>query len=465
MAVRACAGAVERWPRRPGTRIGRPTIDDVTGPGPTAHWLGGVERWIRTRGWASDVLLALALLAVLGALSVSGAQGLHWQQRGWLIVLVAAFVVLHVTVAFRQHAPEVAYLVATAALLVISLAPDARVVHPVSGGPTRVPAEFVPSSLVVLVLLYGVAARANTARSRAALVIALAGVGIITGTTADALRQFANGSWLVVFYVGVGLAIIVVLTWNLGRFALVRRQRAVTERADAARFAVLEERARIAREMHDIVAHSLAVIVRQAEGGAFVAEQDPRGAGRALLTIAETGRSALRDMRGVLGVLREPHADARAHVDAGEVAAAPQPTLADLPRLVAGVKDSGVDAQLTESGARFAVGPATELAVYRLAQEGLTNAVKYAGPYAQVGVALCWATDGLTVEVVDDGGAAAPVQPGLHHPPTARPVPGAGAGLRGLRERIVAVGGTFSAAPREHGFRVRARFPRTVGSA
>ena len=435
----------------------------MTGPEPTAHWLGGVERWNRTHGWASDGLLALALVAVFGALSVSSAQGLHW-QRGWLIVLVAAFGVLHVMVAFRQHAPEVAYLVASAALLVIALAPDARVVHPVSGGPTRVPALFVPSSLVFLVLLYSVAARANPARSRAVLVIALAGVGIMTGTTADALRQFVNGSWLILFYVGVGLALIVVLTWNLGRFALVRSQRAVIERAEAARFAVLEERGRIAREMHDIVAHSLAVIVRQAEGGAFVAEQDPNGAGRALRTIADAGRAALSEMRGLLGVLREPEADPRAHVDAGQVAAAPQPTLADLQRLVAGVREGGVDVWLSESGARFAVGPATELAVYRLAQEGLTNAVKHAGPGAQVGVALCWAPDALTVEVVDDGGAA-PGQPGLHAPPAERPVPGAGAGLSGLRERVVAVGGTFSAAPRERGFRVRARFPRTAGSA
>jgi signal transduction histidine kinase len=409
------------------------------------------------------VLLALALLAVLGALSVSAAQGLHW-QRGWLIVLVAAFGVLHVTVVFRRHAPEVAYLVAAAALLVIALAPDARVVHPVSGGPTRVPASFLPSCLVFLVVLYSVAARVNTARSRAALVIALAGVGIMTGTTADALRQLVNGSWLVVFYVGVGLALIVVLTWNLGRFALVRSQRAVMERTEAARFAVLEERARLAREMHDIVAHSLAVIVRQAEGGAFVAEQDPSGAGRVLRTIADAGRAALSDMRGLLGVLREPGTDPGAHVDAGDVAAAPQPTLSDLPRLVAGVRDSGVDVWLRESGTRFAVGPATELAVYRLAQEGLTNAVKHAGPGAQVGVALCWAPDGLTVEVVDDGGAA-PEQPGLHDPPAERPVPGAGAGLSGLRERVAAVGGTFSAAPRSRGFRVQARFPRAVGSA
>ena len=99
--------------------MGRPTIDGVTGPEPTAHWLGGVERWNRTHRWASDVLLALALLAVLGALSVAGARGLHW-QRGWLIVLVAAFLLLHVTVAFRQHAPELACVVASAALLVIT---------------------------------------------------------------------------------------------------------------------------------------------------------------------------------------------------------------------------------------------------------------------------------------------------------------------------------------------------------
>jgi signal transduction histidine kinase len=228
---------------------------------------------------------------------------------------------------------------------------------------------------------------------------------------------------------------------------------------------VLEERARIAREMHDIVAHSLAVIVRQAEGGAFVAERDPRGAGRALRTIADTGRSALSDMRGLLGVLREPQADLEAHVDAVEMVAAPQPTLADLPRLVAGVQDGGVVVSLTESGARFAVGPATELAVYRLAQEGLTNAVKHAGLRAQVGVALCWAPDGLTVEVIDDGGGPATGQPGLHDPPASHPVPGAGAGLQGLRERIVAVGGTFSAGPRERGFQVHARFPRAVGSA
>jgi signal transduction histidine kinase len=167
----------------------------------------------------------------------------------------------------------------------------------------------LPSSLVFLVVLFSVAARASAARSRAALVIALAGVGIATGTAADALRRFTAGGWLITFYLGVGFGLSVLMTWNLGRLALVRRQRAATERAEAARLAVLEERARIAREMHDIVAHSLAVIVRQAEGGAFVAGQDPRAAGRVLQTIAGTSRSALADMRGLLGVLRDPASD------------------------------------------------------------------------------------------------------------------------------------------------------------
>jgi DNA-binding NarL/FixJ family response regulator len=141
--------------------------------------------------------------------------------------------------------------------------------------------------------------------------------------------------------------------------------------------AALEERARIAREMHDIVAHSLAVIVRLAEGGAFVAGKSPDQAGRSLRTIAHTGRGALADMRGLLGVLRDPRADADGANGAtfGGALNAPQPTLADLTRLVASVRDTGIDAELTESGEAFALSVATELAVYRLAQEGLTNAV------------------------------------------------------------------------------------------
>lgn len=242
------------------------------------------------------------------------------------------------------------------------------------------------------------------------------------------------------------------MTWTLGRLALVRSQRAARERAEAARLAVVAERTRIAREMHDIVAHSLAVVVRQAEGGAFVADRDPSAAERVLQTIADTGRSALTDMRGLLGVLRGP--DGEHDGDFGEAATPPpQPGLTELAGLLTGIRTSGVDAALTESGAAFTVGPATELAVYRLVQEGLTNTVKHAGPRARVTVTLCWGPRDLLVEVVDDGGGertAAPL------------VPGAGAGLHGLRERVAAVGGTIDAGRRERGFSVRARFPQSA---
>jgi hypothetical protein len=128
----------------------------VTVPEPAAHWLGGVERWSRAHGWASDALAALAFAAVLGGLSINGSQGLHWSLV-WVIVLIAAFAVLHLTVAFRRRWPEFAYAAASVALLVIVLAPDAQVSHPVSGGPARVPALFLPSSLVFLVVLFSVA--------------------------------------------------------------------------------------------------------------------------------------------------------------------------------------------------------------------------------------------------------------------------------------------------------------------
>ena len=429
----------------------------MTVPEPAAHWLGGVERWSRAHGWAGDALAAFAFAVVLGGLSVSGARGLRWSLV-WVTVLIVAFAVLHLTVAFRRRWPEFAYAAAGVALLVIVLAPDGQVSHPVSGGPARIPALFLPSSLVFLVVLFSVAARASAARSRAALVIALAGVGIATGTVADALRRFTAGGWLITFYLGVGFGLVVVMTWTLGRLALVRRQRAAAEGAEAARLAVLKERARIAREMHDIVAHSLAVIVRQAEGGAFVAGQDPGAAGQVLQTIADTSRSALADMRGLLGVLRDPGSGSGGEPGGrseAEPVAAPRPGLADLPRLVTGVRETGVDAELTASGAPFAIGAATELAVFRLAQEGLTNAVKHAGPRAHVAVALRWQPQELTVEVADDGGGSMP----------APAVPGAGAGLQGLRDRIAAVGGTFSATPREPGFAVRARFPRAAGPA
>ena len=361
----------------------------VSEPG---HWLGRVDRWSKAHGWASDALTGFALVAVLGVLSISGAQGMRW-STAWAVVLVTSFAVLQLSVVFRRSAPAFAYASASLAMLVIVLAPDGRVVDQVAGGPTHVPALFLPSSLVFLLVLYARRGARRRRRQPRRPGRRARRRGDRDGIGADALRQFTAGGWLVTFYVGVGLALSVLMAWNLGRLAAVRRARALIERAESARVAVLEERARIARETHDIVAHSLAVIVRQAEGGAFVAERDPARAVQTLQTIAEAGRVALTDMRGVLGVLREQ-----------EPGPSSRPTLADLAPLVAGVREAGVHAELTESGVPFTLGATTELAVYRLVQEGLTNAVKHAGPRARVAVVLSWQPEALIVAVVDDGG-------------------------------------------------------------
>jgi signal transduction histidine kinase len=419
-----------------------------------------------------DILFALALAAVLGALTLSALQGIQL-ATAWLAAAVTAFGVLHCSVAFRRRAPVAAYGMASLAMLVVVSVPNSHAIG-ASGKAAEVPMLFMPSSLVFLLILYAVASQPHQRRRTLALLAALAGAVLAALRAGNALEQVYPGGWLVFGYVAASLMIIVAATWSLGSFQLIRRQRAEAERVEAARLAVLEERSRIARDMHDIVAHSLAVIVRQAEGGAFAAAQAPEQAAQALRVIANAGRGALDDMRGLLRVLRS--------TDGENAAAAAPPSLADLPGLLDRAHDAGLDAEWVRQGTPFEVGAATELAAYRVVQEALTNAIKYAGPHARVLVRLEWSGDGLAVEVTDDGGSAetgracpgssgagaseagspdpcssdADSYPGGPHPP----VPGAGAGLQGLWERVAAAGGVFTARRLATGFQVRATFPR-----
>ena len=180
---------------RRGGVPGGPYDQGVMTHGPEPNWLGRVDRWTRSHSWAADALATLAVLAVLGALSVGGAQGIRW-SAGWVAALIACFAVLHLTVAVRSRAPEAAFLVAAAAMLVIVFAPDGRVTDRVPGGPTHVPALFLPSSLVFLLVLYSAASWLAAVRSRVALAIALAGVAIATRLTTGTLRQLtAGGGW------------------------------------------------------------------------------------------------------------------------------------------------------------------------------------------------------------------------------------------------------------------------------
>jgi signal transduction histidine kinase len=222
-----------------------------------------------------------------------------------------------------------------------------------------------------------------------------------------------------------------------------RNRRLAAERDQQAVIAAAAERQRIAREMHDVVAHSLSVIVVQADGGRYAAEQDPDAAKRVLETIAASSRSALAEMRRLLGLLR-----------AGDVEAglAPQPGVPDIPALVDNVNASGLPVTLDVVGQARPVDGGTGLTVYRVVQEGLTNTMKHAGPGAHASVRLEYGPRDLTVYVADDGAGPAG-WPGRD---------GTGQGLRGMRERVELHGGTVLVRARPGGgFELKATVPLT----
>ncbi len=221
------------------------------------------------------------------------------------------------------------------------------------------------------------------------------------------------------------------------------RDRGETEAGADRALAASNERGRIAREMHDVVAHTLSVIVAQADGGRFVAKKDPAAAVHALETIASVSRDALTEMRGLLGVLRESD---------GKAELGPQPSLGDIPALVSSVRDGGLEVSYVTTGTPRPLPIGAGLAVYRIVQEALTNVLKHAGPKVTAYVHLRWKPDALEATISDDGRGAA-----------ARATSGAGeggAGLVGMRERAMVLGGTLSAGPkRGGGYVVRVRLP------
>ncbi|MET9698539.1 sensor histidine kinase [Streptomyces sp. NPDC006529] len=230
--------------------------------------------------------------------------------------------------------------------------------------------------------------------------------------------------------------------------------------------AVAEERRRIARELHDIVAHHITVMQLMAGGARANLAHAPDAAREALVTLEDSGRLALSEMRQLLDVLRadDPPQDARrnppgasARADAPE---APQPGAEDLERLVAESRQAGLPTELSVGGEPYPLPPTVGLTVFRLVQEGLTNARKHAGD-ARASVRLAYHPDRITVEVRDDG-AGAPGSAGT--PPAERPGrpgrPGSGYGLIGMRERVALQGGTLEAGTLdEGGFRVAADLP------
>jgi signal transduction histidine kinase len=237
----------------------------------------------------------------------------------------------------------------------------------------------------------------------------------------------------------IGLAVNGMRTWRR------RADRLRRERADALREATRQERARIARDLHDIVTHNVSMMVIQAGAARKVLDSAPEAARDALLSVEEGGRAALGELRGVMGLLAAPD---------DEDSLTPQPGLAQLPPLIERVRDAGVDVTVNVSGDRLPLQPGVELAAYRVVQEALTNTVKHAAG-ARATVDVAYAPEELRITVTDTGGQPTPESAGS-----------TGRGLAGLKERLAVYGGTLQAAARlTGGYRVQAHLPLTPARA
>ena len=219
-----------------------------------------------------------------------------------------------------------------------------------------------------------------------------------------------------------------------------RMRQVEVERVQAEQIAALTERTRLAREMHDIVAHSVSGLVALADGGRYAAATDPRAAVEVLANISHGGRETLGQLRSLISALRDPE----------QQPSDTMPGIEDIPDLVASTASRGVEVELRCHGAARPVPPALGLAAYRIVQEALTNVVKHAGLTARAAVTLDWRDD-FVIEIRDNG-------QGLK--PSRIPLGQGGAGLVGMRERTEALAGMLQAGPQpEGGFRVQARIP------
>ncbi|MFI0446141.1 sensor histidine kinase [Actinomadura sp. 6N118] len=401
---------------------------------PRIHGLAAFRAWLQSRPQAADAVLALSLL-LMGFLQLfiedppAELKPYYGNTDATHVVLVIAITML---ITFRQRYPMTVLCLIVAGQFWITFG--------------QYPAT-VPDVVAFLLAIYSVAAHRGLAHS------ALGGL----------LALVSFNTMLLMFPVDVGVITylmdnaLVIGVWVLGRnlrlrrayFAELEDRAARLERARGtdARAARVEERSRIARELHDVVAHHVSVMTVQAGAARRILDRNPGSAREAMTTIEEVGRTALSEMRRIVGVLRTDRDPERA---GGELA--PQPGLGDLGELLDHVRETGLSVQLWIEGEARTPSPGVDVAAFRLIQEALTNTLKHAGPQARAWVRLYYTDDDLTVEIEDDGRGTATIMADNGDNP--------GHGLVGMYERVALYGGELRIGPRVGGgFGVRARFP------
>jgi signal transduction histidine kinase len=393
-------------------------------PATRRRWLGLAGMWERIRHspYVFDVPLAvlLALVTVAGSVGESHPSqssdkppaGVHIAAPApaYLLVAVSALALI-----WRRRRP----------VLVLAVSLGAALLYTALG---------YENGAVVLNPMFALYAVAVTVPTATAIGISVITMLLLMAATA-AFGPFGTGGGFVLIPGEVAAALF------LGLWAASRRA-ALRESAEQARRAVDVERLRIARELHDVVAHTMATINVQAGVAAHIIDQQPDQAAQALEAIKQASKEGLRELRGILNVLRQAdEADERS----------PAPRLAQLDTLVENATHAGLPTSVLVNGRARTLAPTVDLTAYRIVQESLTNALRYAGP-TSARVTLSYADDELQVEVLD-GGRGDPE--GTSE--------GAGHGIAGMRERAEAVGGTLIVGPgSEGGFRVHARLPLSV---
>ncbi|WP_136708582.1 histidine kinase [Agromyces sp. H66] len=375
-------------------------------------------------------------------------------DAAWLTFILGMFVVLHLLVVVRRKWPRGTLLAASAVMLALTVAT-------LPGLPYM--ASLFPSAAVYLVFVFSAAASDDRVAVAAALGLGLLGAALMTAVAV--MRGHDTEPAVLLAFVGFLVAAISA-AWALGRYRHESGRRRAAQnlglrqaaeiRLQAERAVLAEERRRIGRELHDVVSHSLAVMVTQAEASRVLLDRDQARARSAIEQVVTTGRSAMADMRGLLGVLVDAPADSTG-ADGSPAADGsprraprdPSPGLGELTALVEQVMAPGRSAALIETGVSRAVSPGTALVIYRVVQESLTNTLRHTVPPTASEVRLDWGDDELVLEITDDG------TPRRGASPTA-----SGSGIRGMQDRVERVGGRLLSGPRDGGgWRTRAVFP------
>lgn len=387
-----------------------------------------LDRWIRENPHKVDLILGLGIWLVFGLLAgiMLGVSG-----NGWQLAILGTVQTLPL-IWRRRHPGLAAGIIVLAHLIQVAVTD-----------------ELLPSQIAVPITVYSLAAYGRRWQSFAGLAAGFVGA-LLASIRVGAWSAGSSPEGAVRNFIALGLLVLV--AWTFGDLARTRRltlqtledraRRLEIEREQERALAAADERSHIAREMHDIVAHSLSVIITQSDGARYASEHDPEIARETLATISQTGRSSLREMRRLLGVLRSDE----------EASTRPLPALVDVPELLDATRMSGLAINFAQEGtARRELPAGAELTVYRAMQEALTNVLKHAGPEAAAGVSLRWDNRGLQLLVSDNGRGAGALGSSA-----------SGQGLRGMAERVALYEGHVEAGPTPGGgFRVSVFIPYT----